>query len=244
MSKPLPSIILLLFAIPSLAQVSGVVVEADTKKPVPYVNIGSMAEGYGTSSSAKGRFTTDTEADDSLAFSAVGFATKTMAVGELSDTVMLEKQVSQLKTAEIRPEASKELILGEYKGNRIRYFWGTSNYVLLVARHFAYPSETSEVLFLNRLSIYTESELEGAKFIVRIYGVGLDGKPGEYLCDQNIFGYAKKGWQETEVDLSDLHIVFPEEGLFIAVESLRIEENRYTQVVENQSKRPGLPKNY
>lgn len=79
------AILLILGAIPSFAQVSGVVVEADTKKPIPYVNVGSMTEGYGTSGSAKGRFTINAGADDSLTFSAVGFTTKTAAVAKLSD---------------------------------------------------------------------------------------------------------------------------------------------------------------
>lgn len=235
------TILLLLFFIPSRAQVSGVVVEAENKKPIPYVNIGSMAKGYGTSCSLKGRFRISAGAEDSLTFSAVGFKTKTVAVSDLADTLTMEKQVSQLRAVEIRPGSTEEFMLGTYKANRIRYFWGGGHYPLLIARYFAFPKDTFKILFLDQLSVYTKSHIRGAKFNVRIYGVGPDGRPGDYLYDQNIFAYAKKGWKKTEVDLSDFHIVFPEEGVFIALETLRIEENLYSETVENLVAKRGDP---
>lgn len=145
---------------------------------------------------------------------------------------MLKNEVAQLQMVEIRPGASKEFILGAYKGNRIRYFWVGGNFPLLIARYFAFPGDSSEVFFLDQLRIYTRSEINGAKFNVRIYGVSPDGSPGQYLYDENIYVFARKGWKETEVDLSDLHIVFPEKGLFIALESLHVEENRYIQTIK------------
>jgi hypothetical protein len=237
--------LLVLFLIPiclgSFAQISGVVVDAATRKPIPYVNIGSVAEGFGTSCSAKGKFRINARKGDSLIFSAVGFKAITVAVNDLSDILEMEKQVAQLQAVEIRPGAIREIVLGRYPTDRVSHYWGAGDYPLLVARYFPYPKDSADVLLLNRLRVYTKSKVRKAKFNVRIYSVGEGGAPSEYLCDQNVFGYARKGRNQTEVDLSGLRIVLPKEGLFIAVESLRIDENAYTETMKNMLAKRGDP---
>ena len=94
-------------------------------------------------------------------------------------------------------------------------------------KYFDFNKDYTKTPFLNKIRVLTNSDIKDSKFIVRLYSVGKDGQPENYIYDENIFGIAKKGKKITEIDIADLNIEFPENGFFIAIEWLIIDENKH-----------------
>ena len=97
----------------------------------------------------------------------------------------------------------------------------------MVARQFKYKPQYDSTPFLEKISLVTKSEVKNARFNVRLYQLNEQGEPAEFLYDQNIYGIARKGKKLTEIDLSDLYLTFPKQGLLVAIEWLIIDENAH-----------------
>ncbi len=66
-----------LYAVPSLAQVTGVVYDGDTRKPLDYVNVYYEGKGVGILTDSKGRFTLSERSNwNELTVSSIGYDTK------------------------------------------------------------------------------------------------------------------------------------------------------------------------
>lgn len=92
---------------------------------------------------------------------------------------------------------------------------------------FDFDSTYSETPFLKSIKFSIYSDIKNAKFNIRFYSVGENGQPGKPIYKKNIIGISKKGTKNLEIDLSDLNIYFPNEGLFVSYEWLIIEENEF-----------------
>ncbi len=223
--------------------VKGKVIDNITKMPIPYLNIWIENEDVGTTSNKEGEF--NLEMDDktkTIVFSAIGYETKKMQGDFLNDLVVLNP--NSIKLEEVVINAKKETknkVIGKFKKSGHNIFFGCSGKPIIRAKFFTYDKSFNETPFLSKIKVLTSSGVKkGAKFNIRLYTVGKDGKPNEYLYDKNIIGIAKKGDHKTEIDISNLDIIFPEEGFFVSFEWLIIEENKY----ETEYKRPGSKKKY
>lgn len=78
---------------------------------------------------------------------------------------------------------------------------------------------------MNKLVIATKSTVNNAKFNIHILEVNEDGTPGRELATSNIIGVAKKGKQDTKIDLTPYQLRVPENGFFIGLEWLIVPEN-------------------
>lgn len=230
----------------SNAQISGKVIDSITKKPIPYVNIWIENESEGTSSEEDGSFKFSKDhTSKTIIFSAIGYETKKIARNSISETIELNSQEIMLDEIVINSNRKTiEKVVGEFKKSKINFFFSASNKPKIRARYFPYDSLYVTTPFIKKIKIDTDSNVENAKFNIRLYTIGEDGKPGEYLYDKNIFGYAKRGYNKlTEVDISDLNILFPEKGFFIAFEWLIIKENQYEykgRTLETKKKYKGI----
>jgi hypothetical protein len=80
---------------------------------------------------------------------------------------------------------------------------------------------------VKKIKIKTRSRVNNAKFKIRIFSVNKEGFPGNDLLDEDIIVTVKKGKKNNLIDISNFKLVFPEEGLFVAYEVLKIESNKY-----------------
>ena len=223
--------IMLIFSyFPSSAQVRAVVIDANTKEKIPYVNIWIENENTGTTSNEAGEFELIlADTNKMILFSAIGYTTKTIKAGNISGLVALMPQSMLLQEVFIHSKkGTKTLKIGRFNKSEIRNYFGSSVSPWMVANYYEYQDGYKNTPFLKKLNILTESTIKKATFNIRLYSVSESGKPGDYLYDKNIIGTARRGKNMTEVDLSDLNIQFPENGFFIAFEWLIIESNKYT----------------
>lgn len=217
-------LIVLLFLTKFLfGQTQGYVKNAITLEPLEFVNICIENSNDGTSSNELGFFSLSTINNDSiLVFSAVGFETQKINSAKIIDSVYLKPIVEELNEIELTTKKNnKEFKIGSFEKSNIElYFGADAKYPWIIARLYKYNEVYNETQYLKKIKLVT-SISEKTEFNIRIYTVGIDGKPDEYLAYNNIIGIAKKGINETEIDISQLNIIFPENGLFIAVENIK-----------------------
>jgi len=223
--------VVLLFLVPtiSFSQLKGQIANSETGEPVPYVNI--VVEGMfaGTTSNIKGEFELkESRNTNVLVFSAIGYKTKKVKVE--SDQLMISLMPSTIELEAVivgNKKANIEQQVGVFNKSKINSYFGCGSYPWMVARYFPYKGNYESTTFLKEIRVVTASDIKNAKFNIRLYKVNKDKGPGEYLFENSIYGYAKKGKSVTKIDLSDFFIQFPKEGFFIVIEWMIIEENYY-----------------
>ncbi len=210
-------------------QTKVLIVDNQTEKPVPYVNIWVLNTEIGTTSNQEGVFEIpDSGTHKTMVFSAVGYETLKISSASIQKSVRLSPKAIQLDEIVLRAKQdSIELKIGSYKNSKIKNHYFSGLQPNIRARYFPYQKAYDSTPFLKRLKICVPSAVDKAKFIIRLYSKNKDGGPGALIYGQNIFGYASKMFWNTRIDLSEYNILFPEEGLFIAMEWLAIPENLY-----------------
>ena len=87
--------------------------------------------------------------------------------------------------------------------------------------------------------------MEEASVKIHFYAINSDGLPGEELLKKDYIVSVKKGARRTWFDLSSLNIVFPKEGLFVAIERLFIDKNKLEKTVTtNDSNKTKIQRTY
>ena len=226
--KKLLAITILLISNICFGQLKSVIIDSETKEKIPYVNIWVENEKIGTTSNENGEFELEIDNPKIILFSAIGFETKKISSDLIKKTLELKPITTELDGVIINSKKStQELIIGEFKKPKINHYFGCGLKPWIIARFFKYNDKYSNTPFLKKIRILTNSDVKDSKFNIRLYSVNENGEPENYIYDQNIVGIAKKGKKTTEIDISALNIEFPDNGFFIAIEWLIIENNKY-----------------
>ncbi|MEN9655681.1 MAG: hypothetical protein RL311_601 [Bacteroidota bacterium] len=217
------------------AQIRAVVKDSISGQPIPYVNIWVENELIGTTSDIDGAFVLDVNAEKVLVFSTLGYETKKTVFN--SETILLKPKVFDLKEVVIeQPKFRKEIEAGNFNkpsGYNISGDLEWSN-----AKFFKYETAYEQTKFVKKIKIRTRSKVNNAKFKIRIFSVNREGYPENDLLNEDIIVTVKKGKNNNVIDISIFKLVFPEEGLFVAYEVLKIGSNKYEfNYTENSSQK-------
>lgn len=223
-------LLLLLLAniIQTKAQIIATVINATDKKPIPYVNIWIEDENMGTSANELGEFEIGEPKDNHrLIFNALGFEIKTISKEDIKTIIELTPKVYVLNEVKVLPKTLEELKVNTFKVEEIRYAFGTGSVPNIVTRYFPYDTLYDKTPFLKSIKTAIISQTKKSTFNIRIYEANIDGTVGKEITKENILVTTKIGNFYPEVDISQLNIQFPESGLFIGLEHLIINDNRY-----------------
>jgi hypothetical protein len=219
--------LLLLFGYSLFGQITAKIIDSETSQNIPYVNIWIENENIGTTSNEEGKFILNIDKPRQIIFSAIGYKRSKLNSNLINDVIKLEPSTLMLQEVIVKArQNSKEIKVGDFK-NKSSTSFGSGPVPWITARYFNYKQEYDEAPFIKTIKILTSCDVKNAKFSIRIYAVSKDGKPGNLINDENIYGIAKKGKRKTEIDVSHLNIQFPKKGFFLAFEWLIIEENKY-----------------
>lgn len=219
---------LLIFLNNLFSQINATIIDEKTNEKVPFVNIWVENENIGTSADANRKFTLEKiKSDKILVFSAIGYENLKINSNEIKEVVKLVPTITNLKEVVlIQRKNNKKLVIEKYKKSIINHYWAC-NFPKIEARLFNYKQEYSNTPFLRTIKVLTNNEKkEDAVFNVRLYNIGKNGLPESTIYDENILGYAKNGKKNTEIDVSNLNIQFPEKGIIIAVEWIITDANK------------------
>lgn len=224
-------LIVFLWFIPShlFSQVTGKVLDKSTNKGVSYTNIWVENENLGTTSDFYGNFSFDKDLMGKyLVFSAVGYERQRIRIEGNNLKVFLAPKVYEIGEALVsNTENSEKTVIGEFDKNTIRDYYGSAGEPWIVARYFAYQDHFKSTPFIKEIELLAMSDIEFSTFGLHFYSVDSMGMPGNEIVNDLILVNAKKGNNTITVNLSRYYIEIPEDGLFIAVEWLIIDENKF-----------------
>lgn len=154
-----------------------------------------------------------------LTVSATGFKTKTIDVAH--STVFLDADTLQIRDVEVRrPTYKKSLTLGKVKSGDIGIVVRRENTVGSVGRFFASAGD----YFLKEFQ-FKAHRSDNRLVTISVYGVDKNQKPDELLV-QTIVKQLPKGNGICKVDLTQYQISMPEDGVFISVNFVLIDQNK------------------
>lgn len=216
----------------------GFVRDADTKAPIPYVNLSILNTLKGTSTDEKGHFYFDVpEAflQKQVHISALGYEDHVTLVGNLLDggSIYLNEAVFELEEVVIADELGNSEILNPISSYSVTSGFTSSATPWVLALYFPNIGERQKLL--DKVMIYFQqtdnSERKAAKFRLRIYGVDPDtGTPGIDLLRESLVLNTPDSAAHITVDLSEYQIVTPRDGVYVGVEWLFIPSNWYRSV--------------
>jgi len=220
-------ILSLFLSLPLGAQtfVIGQVIDAVTKEPLPYVNIGLLNKNIGTVSDETGYFelevNTEQNSRDTLRFSMIGFETKSYTLNDFINQNEIEVYLAEKSTAldEVILSSKRKnyqtKILGNKTTSKALYAAFTSNKLGnemgFIVRARKHP------MILKKFNIsLVENDYGPIKFRLNIYDV-LNGLPNKTLLKDNIFIETEESSGIVSLDLTPYEIIL-DQDFFIAIE--------------------------
>jgi hypothetical protein len=212
-------------ALAQQVQIKGVIVDKDTKEPLPFTSIGLKNEQIGALSNEHGQFIVPAPTQntaDSLIVVALGYARRAVlvkrgvAVGDL--TIEVPKRAVQLSNVTVKGGKVKNLGLGAKSndpGEGMIQGLPGSQYAFFVKN-----DKNKKLGNVRTVSFYIgENGFPREPFRVRLYKAdGNYNAPNTDLLTENVVVSAPQGGQWYTVDLTPYNIMAPEEGFFVAME--------------------------
>lgn len=203
----------------SQSKVDGLIINSETKKVIPYVNIGIIKLRKGTVSNSEGRFSLAySSLSDSITFSAIGYHLKRVSVNYMLELkrVQLKPQIYNMQEIVVKSDSySNPKVFGNKQSKK-----GNS---------FGFGSGELGSEIGAKIRIKKRASIESAHFTVNFTGVSdsmryrvnlykMDGEVvGENLIKENIIVSGKQKKGTFSVDLSELNIIVEGE-LMLALE--------------------------
>ena len=220
MKKTLPKIFLTCLVLPLLvcaqqSHISGRVLDAQTKEPIPFASIGLRETGAGVLTNESGyfqRLEADGFTQDSLVFSTLGYGRRALLI-------------EQGKAENISVELSRQQLPGFISCPVVPYVVDKNAPSIATApgTQFAFfigNDKRKQPRKMRSVSFYIgENGLPMETFRIRIYTA--DDKnhpPAADLLTEPVFLTASKGGQWYTSDLSRYNIAVPKEGFFVALD--------------------------
>lgn len=206
-------------------QLKGVIVDKDTKEPLPFVSVGLKDEQIGALSNEHGVFIVPAPTrndSDSLIVMALGYHPKSMlvkrGVEQATLTVEVTRRAVELQNVTVKATKVKNLGLGAKSntpGEGMVQGLPGSQYAFFVKN-----DKGKRLGNVRTVSFYIgENGFPREPFRVRLYKAdGNYNAPNTDLLLENVVVSAPQGGQWYTVDLTPYNILAPEEGFFVAME--------------------------
>ena len=221
----------------------GLIIDSETKKPIPYVNIGIINQNKGTVSNYQGEFEfkfSNELMKDSISISSIGYKTKHISTSEFFNELSL-KSIIELYPKVI---ALEEITLIAKKSNRLKIIgnkidkekglqFGFHN--SLLGHEIAIKIKTNQKIQIKRFNTFITKNTKNMLFRLNFYDVK-DGKPNKKIVNKNIiFSFSDQTGMFT-FDLNKYHI-FMENDFYLSVEIIESYKNNQLSFSSNLKRR-------
>lgn len=228
--KNKPLLLLFLLGYHALsAQISGVVVDSLTRKPIPYVSIWVENENNGATTEENGTFALRvSDKRHRILFSALGYRNKSVLS---ADKMAVELAPAAIELSEVvltKKYGNRQLEIGETDSSFLEAY---ENAPRIDVKFFPYEPRYKKTKFIKQVVLNTDCRIEEALLKLHFFKVDASGLPGEELLDKDLLVSVSKGVKRTSFNLSSQNLRMPKEGLFVGFERLKIEKNKYEKAV-------------
>jgi hypothetical protein len=202
-------------------EMSGKIVDSETKKQIEFVNIGILNKNKGTVSNLKGAFTLSVSksfSKDSLTICHISYNTLKIPIENFKNrTLSLTPKTNELAEVIVSNKKKKQRKIGVRTYNPLLWLRAISEDKDIVenAQYMNIPDKVVKVKYVN---IYFRRGFDVDSSYVRVnFYKNVDNKPGDRIFFENIMFKQKiePGW--LKLDLNK-HGVFLEEDFFVGIE--------------------------
>ncbi len=192
-----------------------------TNLPIAYANIWKDKQLY-RSSDSTGAFVVDQkEIGNEFKITCVGYKDTVL---KMSEVLTLEPNAIALNEVKIiKRKFEKIAKLGKAKRGDSVYAVQFDAKNGITAKYFENTNNTS---FINSVKFCASASENNRIISLLFYTVGENGEPKEILNTENMIVKIKKGTHVAEVDVSNLSIEFPKEGVFVVLQHVLLEQNK------------------
>jgi len=219
-------IILCLFNFSLFAQniVDGITKDSETKKPIPYVNIGIVKKNFGTVSDSVGKFNLNfpsTLEKDTIRLSSIGYQTKSILVKDfllslkMNSIVELLPDITKLREVVVTNKKLKEEIIGTRTKSK-KFGNGFSNAALGCEFGSKIKIKHSPIYIKKFHANVNSNTSQRTKFRLNFYNIK-DGLPNEKIVDENIIFTIGVKQGKFILDLEEYNIIV-EENFYCTIE--------------------------
>lgn len=227
--KNLLILFLIFIPIVGISQVSGLILNKETWEPIPYANISIENTVIGTTSDLNGRFHfNELPSEKRLVISSVGFEIQSISVSDSVLEILLQPKTYEIELITVKPSKNtKKIVVNKIPNRRSSNHLVCSIYSWMSARYFEFKTEYQSCPRVKEIKILTRSNITESKFNIRILSANEKGEPFEDIIGENLIATTKRGNDVVMVNIDSINFRFPENGFFVAVEWLIIDENKY-----------------
>lgn len=210
------------------SQVKGIVLDQNNK-PISYANVWVENENIGVSTEENGQFSINVkDKNQNLIFSALGFEKKTIKASEVDKVILNATSYKLNEVFVLNKKETKQIEIGKTDSQVYQAF---ENGPRIDAKYFPYNNTHKKTKFIKQVSVYTDSKLEQATIKIHFYDVDSNGLPGEELLNKDLIVSVKKGQRRTVFEVSEFNLTLSKKGIFVAVERLIIDKNRFEKTI-------------
>lgn len=220
--------------------IKGKVVSQENSIPISYASVSVYNELKGISTNIDGEFILELNKDyyeKNIVISSIGYYDTIIPVNQLINrcsSVSLRSKTYEIGEATVIAYKRKEIVIDKLRKSPFNQLSATgSTDPKIIAKYFDYDSDYSG-LFINEIGVFFDREFDfklEPLFILRIFSKDtLNNCPGNDLIEKTIVKLKSSKQQfhyKFHYQLED-PIVFPETGVYIAIEWIAIKENKYT----------------
>ena len=226
--KLVTNIILLLFSLSLFAQKSteGIIKDAETDEPIPYVNIGIVKKDKGTVSTDEGKFEFEIPSNlmnDTIKLSSIGYQPKSMlakdfvAILKTNPIIKLLPEITELDEVVVSNKKLKEKVVGnKTKSKKMK---GAFSYAVAGNEVGIKVKIKDSPTYIEKFHVNVVSNTsEKVKFRMNFYNIK-DGLPNEKIINENIIFSINVKEGDFTLDLEKYDIVV-EEDFYATIELL------------------------
>lgn len=224
-------------AVAQSVNLKGKIVNNNTNEPVIYAAVGLINANIGVSSDELGQFELkEVPINDTLIISSIGFKMIKIPISHFTRTIKLTPSVLELPMVTVKPKKVTSFILNEFKKRDVSFYHvchAPKGGITQIAQFFKTEKEGQwflKEIKLVQLTMFLFIPKEPNIFRLRFYGVNELGKPNDVDIFEPIL-VKNDGSRIVTVDLSDKNWIMPTQGLFIALEWIKTENNMYGEEV-------------
>lgn len=219
------------------AQLKGIVVD-ESDNPIPFVNIWVEGSTMGTSTEENGTFIIPTNNEKSaLIFNSLGYEKKILLAKDCKKVILKASAIELDEVFISNRIETKRKEIGKIDNATFEAF---PNGPKVDCKFFPYLSDYKKTPYIKFVTLFTDSKIDDASIKIHFYSVGNNGLPAENLLEKENIVYLKKGISKQRFDVSNNHLVFPKNGIFVVFEKLMIEKNKLEKTTID--KNSNLPK--
>lgn len=202
-------------------EMKGLITDAETKKPIEFVNIGILNKNKGTVSNLNGEFSLSvsrTYLNDSITISHVNYDAIKIPIESFNNkTILLKPKTNELSEVIVSNRKKKKIKIGVHSYNPLLWLGALSEDMDIIenAQRINIPDKSVRVNYVN---IYLRRGFKSDSSYIRInFYKNVDDEPAEKLIFVNIVQKKKiePGW--LQIDLTK-HYIHLEEDFFVGVE--------------------------